>query len=208
MFSKVSTISCLTLTGGEPSLVSKRIERIVDSASKHGVDIYNFYIATNGKRIGDTFKNAIKRLYYYCGENEISSVSFSNDKFHENLGSSKFHELEEWALYELGTDELIRLRENPIPGYSFGYRLDWNGVINEGRGNGKGGKYLEPDNILFLEDEEEGIAEGNIYLNVNGQVLNGCDFSYETQANDSRFRICHVEDFSLERVRKYLAKII
>lgn len=56
LFSKINTeINTLTLTGGEPALKPDKIEMILDIAKSYGIDIYNFYMATNGTIASDEF---------------------------------------------------------------------------------------------------------------------------------------------------------
>ena len=82
-FSKIKTIGCLTLSGGEPSLVPHIITQIIESAKRNKTEINNFYIATNAKKITEEFILAVLKLYSYCNENEISLLKYSNDNFHE-----------------------------------------------------------------------------------------------------------------------------
>lgn len=206
VFSQVDYISSLTLTGGEPSIVPHIINMIIDGATVYNVDIGNFYIATNGKKITPKFVEAVERLYRYCSDNEISAVEISNDVYHDNPKWTDAYE----ALLELPYAhkkwDVNRDSRNMIDGK---WEYDPYRVIAQGRAldNGLGYKDIEIDNITINaigEIDEDARIEGTIYLNCKGWIISGCDWSFATQ-DDKSFegRICHVKDFSFEAIKKY-----
>lgn len=171
IFKKVESISCLTLTGGEPSLAWKKINEIIDLAKVHNVEIGNFYIATNGVSISPEFLIAVLKLYLYCSENETTSMFISNNQY-----------------YPKG-----RIRPEQIP-FSFVHmgheQIRPAFLLNEG--NAKENSIGALRNIVI--DEwifEDGILDGYVYLNARGWVLDSCDLSYESQ---EEHKIVHVYD--------------
>ncbi len=213
LFSKIDRINSLTITGGEPSIAPKSIHKIIDCAIMNDVEISDFYIATNGKRITMPFVDAIQRLYNFCTDNTISRVEISNDKFHELPTETRaFQELLELEFvgYRWENRDRINLfyvkntfnRDNQWT-YPY-FNKGENGIIASGLAveNGLGTKEIRKE---AFEIENKDITEGNIYLNCKGKVLAGCDFSFEDQDDkDSLFLICDVKDFSLEKVKQYM----
>lgn len=191
LFSKIDCIYSLTLTGGEPSLKPELIREVVKLAGQAGVEIYNFYIATNGKDISDEFLLAILELYCYCSDNEISGVEMSVDEFHseefEGEGSEGWERLSAFKFF--GSKN----------------KVTWDSLINEGRTLDMGGGSIEreADTILIEEDgATPRIMDASIYLNCEGNLISGCDFSYESQRGEENI-ICSVEEFGLERVKGF-----
>lgn len=209
LFSKVEYVSCLTISGGEPSIAFNSINKIIDSAIAHRVRIDNFYIATNGKRITYPFVKAVERLYNYCGDNDISCVHISNDIYHENCED---------------TDAFNYLLTFPFVGYKWNkngydslsfdrsgrYYYKNGGIVNSGfaKENGIGSKKDSHNEIqIEIDDENEmfNIVEGDIYLNCKGNIILGCDYSYEDQDNCFEYEpfICHVDDFSTKTLKHF-----
>lgn len=185
LFSKLGYIDTITFTGGEPSLVPEIIDQIIDTANYHDIEIGNFYIATNAKNIPDAFLLSLVKLHTYCTNNEMSQVVWSNDYFHENSDE--------------GIDKLSVFRF-ASPKYSQDAKFSEDYIIPEGNALEWGeGKKLGKE---IFEIEEDRISEGTIYLNCEGNIIGGCDWSYETQRKPEHF-ICTVKDFSLEKVEAF-----
>ena len=60
------------------------------------------------------------------------------------------------------------------------------------------------DSINFTESE--------LYLSANGNIVSGCDWSYDTIDNDDKVRICHIDDLKcqddlIEAIRAYNVKM-
>lgn len=181
LFKEVDYISIITFTGGEPSLASHIIEKTVQLAEKNQVDIGNFYMATNGKKVSDTFLLALIKLYCFCNDNEISQVVISNDEYHESDN--------EW-------DKLRALKFADMK-YSDNLGIS---VIAEGRAEHWGDR---GNNTEHFEVEEEDIREGDIYLNCMGEIIAGCDWSY---ANQPEHKICSVTDDILKAIETWQGK--
>lgn len=166
LFNQIEYISTLTITGGEPALHPEKIMVILQIAQRLNIRIGSFYIATNGTIASDAFIKALLDLWCYCVDNEVSMVDISNDVYHEfeyddpGLIAQNIKRLQALSFVEL------RDADN----YDYG-----NGrfLLAEGRGEMMGEKLpREPD--FDIEDS-------SVYLNCNGEIINGCDWSYENQ---------------------------
>lgn len=186
LFQKIRYVSSLTLTGGEPSLCPAKIMEILESAKKYGVEISNFYIATNGREVSDAFLNVVIQLYTYCSDNEISSLELSNDEYHGKVPEKNLRRLRAFRFFRNKYDPKHR----------------WPAPINEGRGVLWGTDRF-PTNYVEVEDMR--VGGGEIYLNCEGNLIAGCDWSYDSQREHAN-TICHVNDFSMEQVEAYIAE--
>lgn len=168
LFSQIDHVYSITLTGGEPSLAVNEMRWIREAAYAHNVEIENFYIATNGKDVPDEFVQEIVRWYGQCTSNEITQVKVSNDNYHEYgteyndmLKLLKIVTFEEYEYF----DEYLVAQGNAID-YTRASRI------------------LEPE--VFDVDENDdciNVIEGTLYMNVHGDIIGGCDWSYEEQEN-------------------------
>lgn len=192
--SRVKSISNLTITGGEPSLVPDRISYIVHCAEQHKVTIDSFYIATNGKVVSNAFLMAIMDLYLYCGTNETSQLALSNDEFHADIPSENLKKLEVFKFFGKKDSE--------------DYPLSPDNLIEEGRAISYGGKSVSLSRLeVTVMDGEGYINDGDIYLNALGNIVGECDLSYETQDRPELI-ICKVDDEDyLQRVKEYNKRI-
>jgi hypothetical protein len=197
-------ISSVTFTGGEPTLPSgiTAVYDFMEICNILGVDVGSFYMVTNAKVRRPEIPIMVKDLYNFCSDNEVSSIDISTDQFHERnrLRISIFRsELEEELEYTHGLTELVSERPNHI---------DYDNIIHEGRGAQYGSfKYFElPDIHLerWDDNDELRVTEGDIYLNCNGNVINGCDWSYESQEEPEKI-ICTAEDNLEEALLNYHA---
>lgn len=209
LFSRVRYISTLTLTGGEPSIVPHIIEMVIDIAQGYNVEIGSFYIATNGKRITPKFVEAVDRLHWYCTDNEMSRVDISNDIHHEEpIWTQAYEDLLD---REFAGKKWEQTRDGFYSGRNFRdgrWTYAMGGIIEQGRGGDwvAADRQLSLDTIEVEADDEgnERVIEGTLYLNCKGWIINGCDWSFETQDDkDFEGRICHVRDFSFDRLRQY-----
>ena len=184
-FSQVEYIGTITFSGGEPSLPSgiKVMEDVLQICGMKGVEVSNFYIATNGKYFRKNFCETVMKWYYFCDDNEISSVDVSNDQYHEE-NSSVFYQMEEWFLYNHGYEDIVHQRMER--------GRDMPSVIAQGRASNWGDKKQSPTTFMVTG---ESITEGAIYLNCKGNIIRGCDFSYKSQDTPENI-LCKAKDFS------------
>jgi hypothetical protein len=187
LFKKIEYISTITFTGGEPSIAYSTIDRILASAKAHGVDIGNFYIATNAKNIPNGFLLTLINLYVYCDDNEVSQVEWSNDPYHEN---------------DPEAIEKLKVFSFAGPKYSQEYPMTERSVIAEGRADDFGYRFMERESFE-IDMEYNQIMGGNLYLNCLGNVIAGCDWSYESQEEEENV-VCSVGDFGIDKVEKFI----
>jgi len=190
---KIETIGCIGFGGGEPSLVPEIMDMILARAGFHGVDIGNFDITTNGMDIGGDFLAAVARWYAYCSDNEISTLTWSDDVFHDDS-------------WQAGAELLKAFRFARGRGEGGYHALDWRGdhVLKEGRADGTGnilGLKLPKLSPFVLDDNR--LMEGHVYVNCEGNVISGCDWSYKSQRLQEHI-ICRAKDFSLDQVVEFM----
>jgi organic radical activating enzyme len=170
LFDQIDQIDSITFSGGEPSLVPDKIRGIISLAKKHGVSFGNFYIATNAQDISDNFLMVVLELYCYCYNNELSSLEYSNDKFHDEVDQSNIRKIK---AFSFGKDRDSGLNEQSL--------------INLGRAaDNYGGRTLK----LYKGEADGEHIYGDLYLNCKGNLVPSCDMSYLAQ---DRYIICHVD---------------
>ena len=181
MFKHVNYISTITFSGGEPLLHPEIIEQIVVLAKKHNVAFGNFYIATNGTIRLSEVVSTVFNLYEYCEENEISMIKISNDQFHRDatmhINRAKF--VKEW--------EMLRFVE-----ISKDYKPEM--LLYQGYSHGATARTLRKETPYIEVDENLVYTENDFYLNCKGNIILGCDFSYNNQEEEENIW-CHSRDF-------------
>ncbi len=194
LFDAVKEVNLLTLSGGEPALYPEKIQMIADVAREMEVDVHNFYLATNGTVANDDFLKAIMEMYLLCSENEISSVDVSNDVFHEQSwnwdDNMKRFKMFNFTKHKYQKPSFSYKESTPFQDYEYNYEdFNHNYIIKQGRGELLGTK--EPKEYEIDWDNPDEIE---LYLNCNGTVINGCDWSYE---NQEKYKICAVKDLKM-----------
>ncbi len=170
-------ISNITFTGGEPSLNPEAIQHFLSICKSKRIEVGSFYIATNAIHASDEFVKSLLDLWLYCDEmveDEIGGVAISNDFFH-TPDSETVKRLKAFKFTNL------RYSEKRKGFYDGSY------LINEGfqYDNMNEGRILEPENFDYLdldEFKESGYFQDiKLYLNCKGQIILGCDWSYQNQ---------------------------
>lgn len=171
-------IGIITFTGGEPSLNPQAIETFIELCKTHNVGVGSFYITTNAKQASNKFLLAIMNLYLYCDDNEeVTSLTISNDNFHENY---------EEVIRKLQVFKFTHLKYDDKE-LNYMERRGTQTMINQGyyAENYGDGRRNTPENINDVRIEEYdnsvSISEVTLYLNCNGQIILGCDWSYKNQ---------------------------
>ncbi len=197
LFSKIDQIYTLTFTGGEPSLVPDIIHQVLDSANRNDVEITNFYLVTNGKKITMEFIQVLLRIYQeyhnFYNEEDMPIIQWSNDIYHDE------DEIDKEGLRLLKALKFASPRNKKNDAT---YSLIYQGRAED---NFAYNRDVEPEKFE-IEEEEYGIIirEGTLYLNCNGYLISGCDFSYDNQDNEDHLsRICPVDKFSIEKIKEY-----
>ena len=170
-------ISSLTFTGGEISLNIPAIRYTLKAVKERGIAVGSFYMVTNGKAVDD-------KDDYSCG------LCISSDDFHEEISSESASILS--GLKYNYDDKVTDFHKNYL--------------LNEGRAKNLDSniyKKREPyvDKLEYEFSKTGGIDfySGELYLNAIGDVVSGCDLSYESQ---KKYRFGNVMDEKwLENIR-------
>lgn len=185
-FRQIDYIGTLTLSGGEPSLVPHILKSIVKIAREQETHIGNFYVATNGKRISLDFINACVELYTYCEDNELSCVHLSQDDYHELVDDSSCGILSALSFFS----------KKDFTHNDF--------IIPQGRAEDFGrGRVVSKENFTIYDDASDciNIEEGIIYLNCKGDIIAGCDWSYE---NQEKYILAQAGHLTLDSFKNYM----
>ena len=199
-FANAGYISSLTFTGGEISLNIPAIRYTLNAVKERNISVGSFYMVTNGKAVDKMAELALASLEWwnYCDDKDDYScgLCISSDDFHEEIPRESASILS--GLKYNRNDKVTDFRKQYL--------------INEGRA-----KTINANQILkrepmvseltieYKRDCEPGnktgidITDGELYLNAIGDVVVGCDWSYESQ---KKYRIGNVMDEKwLENIR-------
>lgn len=195
-FEKGACISSLTFTGGEISLNIPAIRYTLKAVKERGIAIGSFYMVTNGKAVDKMADLAMASLEWwtYCDEkdDDMCSLCISSDNFHEAIPYESKSIL----------SGLKYNRDDKVTDFHKNY------LLNEGRAKSLNADWAlkkEPRTpeleVDYTGNDKTGINinEGQLYLNAIGDVVVGCDWSYESQ---KKYRIGNVMDEKwLENIR-------
>lgn len=192
MLEGVEYIDTITFTGGEPTLAVNRIRYIADRIMQRNIGLGNFYVITNGIEASIDLVKVLIDLYAYADSNEVSGLCISGDQYHSEVIDNT---LDAKRLYSALSFFHPKDRAYPISNHA---------LIAEGRAKGWGGRQALL-NTLSLGLDDQGKIEaidGDVYVNVKGDVVPSCDLSYETQDEE---KIGNVHQDTLEQIltRKY-----
>lgn len=177
----------IAFTGGEPTLNLSIINYTIEKLKQSNIYLDYFYIATNGRANNDVeFIKTCIELYNIADDKELSRVEVSSDIHHLYYMDDTF------------TDSLLAALRFA---YKRDENLDYNdrhsGVIAEGYGvNFNNARAL---NVYDWKDDPEDLT---LYLNCDGQLINGCDWSYESQEEREDIQLCTIDNFS-EWLKEY-----
>lgn len=155
----IDSISCLSITGGEPMLNPSAIVRIAHVIHEQEIDLFGFFLATNGTVFHNKVIESLAMFRHMVDEDEMFILTVSKDNFHDEY-------LPQHPIWKL-INHTVRT-------------VDPHHVIAEGRG-----RKINPEGRLVHNEpwrwEDGDIQEGNVYINALGMVCKECDFSYESQ---------------------------
>lgn len=168
VFSQVTSVGCLMLTGGEPSLACGVIETIIEHIHMRKTDVQNFWCITNGlagRQRAERFAMALTKLHWLCGSDEdgMSGLSVSSDAWHEDVAIPAVYE--KLKFYQ-------ERRHGP---------QSQDAVILEGRAklNGIGRREAKSQGSFDVEEFDGNMhIGGDLYVAANGNVTSECDMSF------------------------------
>lgn len=185
-FEKGACISYIVFSGGEISLNIPAIRYILKAVKERNISVGSFYMVTNGKAVDKMADLALASLEWwnYCcnKDDDMCGLCISSDNFHEKIP----HESEGFfsGLKYSHDDKVTDFRFHPL--------------INEGRAetiNSSLYRKCEPcvEKLEYEINGDDGIDfwRSEMYLNAVGDVVSGCDWSYESQ---KKYRIGNVMD--------------
>ena len=212
---KVNYIHCVTFGGGEPTLSLDMIWYFIDCCKMLDVEVGNFYIVTNGKRYHRELEDVCDALYQLCTDNEISGLTVSDDEFHREFQPNRSLFLKTRARYMYGEDmyynEIAKYGDfeeiaKPYARFHDKEHNDYQfyGIINMGRAkeNGLGQRKLIGDTVSVCCNDYNSdfinVSDANIYITVDGDIINTCDCSYKEMKNYKIGDIDHFDDTFLK----------
>lgn len=175
-FEEGAYIGSLTFSGGEISLNIPAIRYILKAVKQRGIAVGSFYMVTNGKAVDKMADLAMASLEWwnYCDDKDdnMCGLCISSDDFHEAIP------------YE-SKSILSGLKYNRNDKATDFHRAY---LLNEGRAKNLDSsvyKKREPhvDELAYEISDNGSIdfCSGDLYLSAVGDVVSGCDWSYESQ---------------------------
>jgi hypothetical protein len=170
LLDKTDSIGALCFTGGEPSLNVPAMQYTINECKRRNISIDKFYIATNGIDIKEDFVNVCEELYTLCKNG--GNVQISNDIYHRK--QQKYN------------DKLLKF----LPFYSKRQDNDRDDLISVNRLHKEGrGESLPTATRISVPHK------GYIYLNIDGNIIDGCDWSYASQEHHIICNVNTLEDY-------------
>jgi len=187
VFAQINSVGNLLFTGGEPSLAPFKMTEARIICKRNRIDVSGLMLVTNGKYFSREFKIELEAWKNYTDE---MYIAVSRDQFHDmHIPENHLEWLEDL------TESEVCVRSS-IPASM---------IIPEGRGYYVSGfqKFAQRSCAGFSfygKDDGEFDLEGEIYVNALGQVIDGGDFSYESQEDHI---ICTVDDNIIEAMKEH-----
>lgn len=180
----INSIGSFIITGGEPSLNVPAIQFILKELKRLNIEVYSFYIVTNGRKTShsEKFLHTLLELYYYQ-QSDIADIGSMVEISKDNYHTHKEEQIE--SIRRLSAFSFFSVRET---------NYTYNSIISEGRGYEIGGeRQLSYNKDISYEIDENNITiDEMIYLNAKGQICNNCDYSYDTQEEQHLFDINNI----------------
>jgi len=169
------TFSSIAFTGGEPSLASNVIKYFVDRIIYRKIDVDGFYIVTNAKVYSEEMVDSLISLYGHMVmirtlEDAYCGLAVSEDPFHEQcdmVAQSKYKALVFYRPYDKVNIEGEHLIEE-------GNAIEW-GL----------GDSMAQDQYSMNTFTDQEVNVDVLYISAIGDVMFGCDYSYESQKEQS-----------------------
>jgi len=197
----ITSINRLCIGGGEPSLAPHVIGHIANTLRNRGIYVGSLEMTINGGPAlrNQTFIDALDSLLYLVDYADESYIAISNTPWHDyqqdydaiNWFKDHFHQVD--------IEKRGRLQE---------YHLKYEGMAAENYITCDAPENIIPKDIFSIQFKErfgeydgiDSINDGNLYINANGWVIPGCDFSYEHQ---ERLKTINVLRDSLNKLAEF-----
>ena len=167
----VDAVSSVTFSGGEPTMNPRFFTHFVDLCRISGRWPESFYIVTNCKKYSPAMIKALNELYNHRERHALDCVlKVSHDEYHEPYDMDIIDRYTDLPYYV----------EDRFSKRAYGL----NRIINEGNAKENWIGTDEIESPVFIEgssNEEYFEVQDVVYVNVHGDVILNCDFSYESQ---------------------------
>lgn len=173
---RTSSISNLTLTGGEPSLNVSALEYITQKIKDRDIQVGSIYMVTNGKEVSDEFMLACLKLYMLADDDgEVSGLALSQDMFHDDIPRENIHKLKQLATFR-SNDKKTDFTKVPVIDIGRGANLNLPGVRK---------RFITRDDLEVNVDDAFNVVnvESTVTVTVTGDLLSACDYSYDEVDN-------------------------
>lgn len=160
----IESIGSVFFTGGEPSLNIPIMDYFFEKAIQKGITIGGFGLVTNGKENQRDLVCFIAEHISDVDEMDYCYVAMSRDQYHDTVNRNL---LKAFSFYADDKEK------------DFGNKRK---MLAEGRAQniGNARPVSELANELNIEKWENTLCvQDMLYISANGNVLAGCDFSYE-----------------------------
>ena len=185
-------IPTLMFTGGEPALAVDMMEFALEICIMSGINVGNFWIATNGLIHSKRFFNILERWLSYCEDGELNGIRVSIDPYHDDINLNVWREFEE---------ELKEYKGIQVYFDYTGAPKDSQYLISAGKAeeNYYCTRQVKHDAHLYSEGEDYNRIEGTTYINYKGDLISTCDISFSLQDEQgSEFNLGNISQNSLE----------
>ena len=166
LLKQIGSVGMLGFTGGEPTLVPDKLLEIFQTFKNTSTTVNIIQLITNGKELTDEFIYAWSAWLDYCDFPDNAQVFISGDEFHEKVDITYYEDILNCKVTLRGLDQVFaegrKANDNSLP------RIE----------------------VQQIRVEDDCIVDP-IYLNYNGDLLPGVDWSYVSQEHR---KICNVSD--------------
>lgn len=202
LLDEVNEIGTITFSGGEPSLNIEAIRHTFNEIVKRDIYVGSVFIATNAMKYSLGLVRVMNDWFQYCFNNySLNSIDSKdiaelkkqyeiygeiyNQEIIDYLQESSFGLSISFDDFHPGADNKALRIYKSLPYYSpskdqRGNKSFNNYLINEGNAkkNKIGNNFKKLSYEFYLDEDQVDM----VYLNVNGDVLPDCDFSYTSQS--------------------------
>lgn len=183
LFDGVSSIGTLIFTGGEPSLNTPFITKVVDYVLDNDIEVNGCFITTNGKVYSQKLVDSVRRLFFRYMEKQTKGrvnpgltkyilsegmfgIAVSLDTFHEDIPLDNYLKYATCGFYSDSKE------------VDFKTHKAW--VVRRGRGDSVEGSQCRDLRSFHSEEvDEETIVVDMVYITADGDVFSDCDMSYD-----------------------------
>lgn len=216
---KLGTIHSVVFTGGEPLMNVSAIRDFVEIVKKYNITIGSFYIATSCPPgfVFDDLKILIE-LYSMCEEKQYCCIDISNDQFHDlpdtraleilefvKITNLKLQQHDKYEGYEKAEYKTIIAAGRALDYVSVPFSHDTRNRLDLCIESSVEKLNLPGGEISF---DKLSISQGDLYINCDGNLVVGCDWSYGEQETENVVLDVITTEFSFNDIGLKFDKLI